>query len=154
MSGDQDGSDPQNLSSTAHPQDVDGDGDFDFRDAAIRAELEVGHTEDTTEQAWHHALVRLARIGFGFVLLIAGAAMMVLPGPGAVVAAAGLTVLSRDVKWADRALRYLRRKVPGLEEEGPIPRSTIVVSVLLMVAAGLALFWWNSGGSETVRGWF
>ena len=87
----------------------------------------------------------------GFVLLIAGLLMMVLPGPGAIVLAAGLVILSRDVKWADTALRFLRRKVPGLEEEGPIPKSTIAVSLMLMAAAGLGAWWWfNGGGSE----WF
>jgi len=134
--------------------DVDGDGDIDFRDAAIRAEREVGHIEDTTEQAWHHVVVRLGRIALGFVLVIAGIAMAVLPGPGALVGAAGLVILSRDFVWADRALRYLRKKVPGLEEEGPIPKSTIVVSVMLMAAAGLFAFWWSTGGSEVVTGWF
>lgn len=134
--------------------DVDGDGDVDFRDAAIRAELEVGHVEDTPDQAWHHALLRLARMALGFLLLIVGIAMMVLPGPGAVVVAAGLVILSRDFVWADRALRYLRKKVPGMQEEGPIPKSTIVVSLMLMGAAGLVAFWWTTGGSEVVSSWF
>lgn len=134
--------------------DIDGDGDVDFRDAAIRAEIEIGHPEDTTEQAWHHVLVRLGRMALGFLLLIAGIAMMVLPGPGAIAMAAGLVILSRDFAWADRALRYLRKKVPGLQEEGPIPKSTIVVSLMLMAAAGLTAFWWTTGGSETVSGWF
>ena len=134
--------------------DIDGDGDVDFRDAAIRAEIEIGHREDSTEQAWHHVLVRLGRISLGFLLVVAGIAMMVLPGPGAIVLAAGLVVWSKDFAWADRALRYLRKKVPGLEEEGPIPKSTIVVSVMLMVAAVLMGFWWVNGGSDTVSGWF
>ena len=134
--------------------DLDQDGDTDFRDAAIRAELEIGHAEDTPKQAWTHVLVRLGRMGIGFVLLLAGIAMMVLPGPGAIVLAAGLAILARDVAWADRLLRYLRKRMPGLEEEGPIPRSTIAMSVMLMVAAGLAAWWWASGGGDTVRGWF
>ena len=134
--------------------DIDGDGDIDFRDAAIRAEIEVGHTEDTVDQAWHHVLVRLGRMALGFLLLLAGIAMMVLPGPGAIAMAAGLVILSRDFVWADRALRYLRKKVPGLEEDGPIPKSTIIVSLMLMAAAGLAAFWWTTGGSEVVSGWF
>ena len=155
MSGDEDVSDLASVSHGSGARDVDGDGDMDFRDAAIQAEMDLmGGGDETIDRAWHHALVRLARIALGFVLLGAGIAMTVLPGPGMVVAAAGLTVLSRDVKWADRALRYLRRRVPGLEEEGPIPRSTIVISVMLMVAATLALIWWNAGGSDTVRGWF
>lgn len=135
-------------------EDLDRDGDVDFRDAAIRAEIEVGRAEETVEQAWHHVLVRIGRMGLGFALLIAGIAMMVLPGPGAVAMAAGLVILSRDFVWADRALRYLRKKVPGLEEEGPIPKSTIIVSLMLMVAAGLMAFWWTTGGSETVSAWF
>ena len=130
--------------------DIDGDGDVDFRDAAIAAELKVGHVEDTPAQAWHHVLIRVARMAFGFTVLLAGLAMMVLPGPGAIVMAAGLVVLSRDVKWADTALRYLRKKVPGLEEEGPIPKSTIMVSVMLMAAAGFGAYWWFNGGQEWI----
>ena len=134
--------------------DYDNDGDSDFKDAAIRAELEVGHVEDTPKQAWHHALVRIGRMISGFVLVLAGLAMMVLPGPGLVAIAAGLVILSRDFVWAERALRYVRSKAPGMEEEGPIPRSTIIVSVMLMAAAGLLAWWWFSGGEATVRGWF
>jgi len=95
-------------------------------------------------------VIAALRMVLGFILLLAGAAMMVLPGPGLVVIAAGLVILSRDVAWADRALRYVRKRAPGLEEEGPIPKSTIVVSVMLMVAAGAAAFWWFNGGEE----WF
>ena len=134
--------------------DLDRDGDSDFRDAAIRAELEVGHTEDTPKQAWHHVLIRLGRMALGFVLVLAGLAMMVLPGPGLVAIAGGLVILSRDFVWADRALRYVRSKAPGMEAEGPIPRSTVIVSLMLMVAAGLLAWWWFSGGDATVQGWF
>ena len=134
--------------------DPDGDGEVHFRDAALQAELETGRAEETPTQAWHHVLVRLARMAAGFVLLALGVAMIVLPGPGAVVMAAGLVILSRDVAWADRALRYLRRKTPGLDEEGPIPKSTIAVSLMLMTSAGLAGYWWLNGGEDTVRGWF
>ncbi|MFT7476518.1 MAG: hypothetical protein ACI81L_003473 [Verrucomicrobiales bacterium] len=136
------------------PADADHDGDVDFKDAAIRAELAVGHADDTPKKAWYHALIRLGRMTVGAVLCLAGLAMMVLPGPGVVVIATGLVVLSRDVKWADRALRYLRRKAPGLEEEGPIPKSTIIVSLMLMAAAGLLALWWFDGGNDTVSGWF
>jgi len=135
--------------------DHDDDHDFDdFRKAAIDAELAVGHKEDTRKQAWYHVLIRIGRMILGFLLLLAGLAMMVLPGPGAIVMAAGLVILSRDVKWADTALRYLRKKVPGLEEEGPIPKSTIAVSLMLMVAAGLGAYWWFNGGEEWFRGLF
>ena len=68
--------------------------------------------------------------------------------------AAGLVILSRDVVWADRALRYLRKKTPGLEEDGPIPKATIAISLMLMAAAGLGSWWWFNGGNDTVTGWF
>ncbi len=136
------------------PGDFDQDGDRDLRDAIIETEINVGHPEDTPTQAWRHALLRIGRMIAGFALMLAGLAMMVLPGPGAIVLASGLVILSRDVKWADRLLRTLRRRMPGLDEEGPIPKTTIVISVMLMVAGGLAAWWWTTGGEETVRGWF
>lgn len=134
--------------------DVNKDGREDFRDAAILAELDTGRSEDTVEQAWHHVFVRVGRMILGFAVLFSGIAMLVLPGPGVVAMAAGLVILSKDFAWADRALRYLRKRTPGLEEEGPIPKSTIVVSLMLMVAAGLAALWWFNGGQDTVTGWF
>jgi hypothetical protein len=134
--------------------DVNHDGKEDFRDAAILAEIDTGHAEDTPEQAWYHALVRLGRMTLGFGVLLIGIAMLVLPGPGAVVSASGLVILSRDVAWADRALRYLRKRTPGLEEDGPIPKSTIAISLMLMTAAGLTAWWWFNGGSGTVSDWF
>ena len=123
----------------------------EFKDAAIEAEMVSGHAEETRDQAWHHVLVRLARMALGFLLMLAGLLMMVFPGPGIPVLAAGLVILSRDVAWADRALRFLRRHAPGLDEEGPIPKSTIVVSVMLMIAAGLGAYWWFAGGGQE---WF
>lgn len=122
----------------------------EFREAAIDAELAVGHVEETRKQAWYHVIIRIGRMALGFLLLLAGLAMMILPGPGAIVMAAGLVILSRDVKWADTLLRFMRKKMPGLEEEGPIPKSTIAVSIMLMVAAGLGGWWWFNGGKEWV----
>ncbi len=41
----------------------------------------------------------------GFTLLVAGALMLVLPGPGLVTILAGLTVLASEFHWARRAKR-------------------------------------------------
>lgn len=43
----------------------------------------------------------------GSSLLVAGAAMLILPGPGLVVILAGLTVLASEFHWARRAKRKL-----------------------------------------------
>ena len=48
----------------------------------------------------------------GAALLLAGAAMLVLPGPGLVTLAAGLGILALEFAWARRLLAALRRKLP------------------------------------------
>jgi thiol:disulfide interchange protein len=52
--------------------------------------------------------MRLLKIAAGFVLLGAGAAMVVLPGPGWLTIAAGLAVLAGEFHWARRALDRLK----------------------------------------------
>lgn len=47
-------------------------------------------------------MIRFARIAGGSTLVVLGTAMLVLPGPGVLTIAAGLTVLSKDVPWAGR----------------------------------------------------
>lgn len=120
---------------------MDGDGDIDFRDAAIQAENEIGRVPENAEQAWRFAIMRIGRMTLGFTIFIIGIIMLPAPGPGGLVVAAGLAILARDVVWADRLLRYLRKKVPGMAEEGPIPKSTILVSILIMGAAFFTMFW-------------
>jgi hypothetical protein len=74
------------------------------------------------------------RIGItiaGFLLILVGAALLVLPGPGLLVIIAGLAVLATEYVWAQRLLRIakqkatqakdaiLRKKDEPQEEEGP-----------------------------------
>ncbi|MEZ5225931.1 MAG: PGPGW domain-containing protein [Acidimicrobiales bacterium] len=49
----------------------------------------------------------------GFTVVLIGIAALPLPGPGWLIIAGGLTILSRDVAWADRLLRYIRKRVRG-----------------------------------------
>ena len=51
---------------------------------------------------------RIGRTVAGFTLLLAGAAMVVLPGPGWVTIALGLALLSQDFPWAQRRLDQLK----------------------------------------------
>lgn len=114
-------------------------------DALIHAELETGEREATIEEAKSHALVRVARMTLGFGVVILGIILMPLPGPGWLIVAGGLTILAKDVAWADRALRYIRKKVPGIPEDGKIPRSSIVTMTVITLAAVAASLWWNFG---------
>jgi uncharacterized protein (TIGR02611 family) len=51
---------------------------------------------------------KIARIIAGFALLLAGAAMIVLPGPGWVTIAFGLALLAPDFPWARNALDRIK----------------------------------------------
>ena len=53
-------------------------------------------------------LKRIARGAAGGVLLIAGIAMLALPGPGWLTIAAGLALLATEFAWARRLLDQLK----------------------------------------------
>jgi len=64
----------------------------------------------------------------GFVLLVAGAAMLVLPGPGIVVIILGLVVLSWEYEWAkhrlDRARTAQKSAVEKLRQKKDRQKNT------------------------------
>jgi len=66
-------------------------------------------------------LARFARRGgvflVGVSLLVAGAAMLVLPGPGIAVILLGLVVLAREFSWARRALDWTRHRALRLKDQ-------------------------------------
>ena len=66
-------------------------------------------------------LARFARRGVVFIvgvaLLVAGAAMLVLPGPGIAVILLGLVVLAREFSWARRVLDWARHRAVRLKDQ-------------------------------------
>ncbi|MEM8905186.1 MAG: PGPGW domain-containing protein [Actinomycetota bacterium] len=110
-------------------------------EAAIEAEFETGVREDTVEEAKAHILIRLIRMTFGFLVLLAGIAMLALPGPGLVTIGAGLLILSRDVAWADRLLQRIRHRLPQ-DADGSVPRSAKVTIALSALGAFAISTWW------------
>jgi len=52
---------------------------------------------------------RVLKIVVGFTVLAAGAAMLLLPGPGIVTIAIGLAILSAEFVWARRWLERMKR---------------------------------------------
>lgn len=54
-------------------------------------------------------VTRAARIVTGFFLIIAGIAMLALPGPGWAAIALGLALLAPHFRWADVALMRLKK---------------------------------------------
>jgi uncharacterized protein (TIGR02611 family) len=53
----------------------------------------------------------------GMTLLLAGAAMLVLPGPGIAVILLGLVVLSAEFLWAKRVLAWARDRFSTIKDQ-------------------------------------
>lgn len=62
-------------------------------------------------------LRRAGVTALGFAVLLAGAAMLVLPGPGLLVIVGGLALLATEYAWADRPLAAMRRRFEKLRRK-------------------------------------
>ena len=79
----------------------------------------------------------------GPLLVLAGIAMLVLPGPGLVAIAAGLGLLALEYEWARRTLALMGRRLSQvrqatLPKEGSRGRRTL--GALLLAAIAMAGF--------------
>ena len=75
---------------------------------------------DTHSAGHHHFGVKMVVVAvLGGLLTLAGIALLVLPGPGFVLVAAGLAVLGTQFDWAKKPLDYARGKAEdGVHEVG------------------------------------
>jgi len=105
-----------------HRHDVWGD-DPEERDASAVVEQIESASHDVARR-WHHhpAFVPIKATGLfigrngkrvavtvvGFAVILAGIAMLVLPGPGWAAIFLGLAILSTEYVWAQRLLRKAR----------------------------------------------
>src|SRR5215207_7412013 len=90
----------------------------------------------------HRERPRIVRFGFvilGFTVLLAGLAMMVLPGPALAVIPIGLAILSLEFAWAARLLEVAIEKAEqakqSAKETTRAQRIIVAVAVVLGVAA-------------------
>jgi hypothetical protein len=86
-----------------------------------------------------HGPKRILRVGLGVILVIAGIAMLVLPGQGILTIIVGLNLIKPD----NAIVRWIRARTPGIPVEGPIPIKAIVIGVVLFVAFGVVSFVWG-----------
>jgi len=114
-------------------------------EAAVQAEFATGEKEGTEAEAKSHALVRMGRMALGIAILLLGIVLLPLPGPGWIVISGGLFILSKDVAWADRLLRYVRKRVPGVPEDGRIPRSSVITMVTVTLGTVALSIWFAFG---------
>jgi hypothetical protein len=113
----------------------------DLEQAAIETELETGRREESIEQAKRHLLLRVVRVTAGVLVCGVGLALLVLPGPGLVVLAAGLALLAQDVPFARRLLERVRKRLPE-GEDGQVSKLFIVLcSAGGVFFMGLSVWW-------------
>lgn len=126
----------------------------DVKDAAIEAEFETGRREETREAAQSHVVIRVFRIFLGFTITIIGIIALPLPGPGWLIILAGLGVLAQDFAWAAKVIGFIRRRIPGIPEDGAIPRRTwIIMGVIMAAATSFSLWYYLADGKSTVGDW-
>lgn len=113
-----------------------------FEEAAIAAEMETGHREETVEEAKRGVVRRFARLIAGFFLVAVGTALLVLPGPGLVVIASGLLLLSRDVPFAARLLEKVQARIPA-DAEGNVSKPVLYGGLVVSAMAVGASVWWT-----------
>lgn len=108
----------------SHRRDVWGDDPEEVDASETVAELEV--VEPGAARRWHEhpAFVPVKVVGrfiqrsgkriavtvAGFAVLLAGIALLVLPGPGWLLIFIGLTILATQYMWAERLLTAAKRK--------------------------------------------
>jgi uncharacterized protein (TIGR02611 family) len=77
-----------------------------------RRRLLEGVRERRERHLERNRVIRVGIAAFGFLVVLAGLAMLVLPGPGLLVIAIGLGILALEFAWAER---LLERTVHRLE---------------------------------------
>ena len=92
-------------------------------------------------------VIRAAVVVVGFTLVVAGAALLVLPGPAFAIIPIGFAILSLEFLWAERlmekALEHADRAKADAMRRTPAQRRMIAAVTVLASAAGIAaiLLW-------------
>jgi hypothetical protein len=109
------------------------------------------------------------RIGLelvGWTLVVAGIAALILPGPGLLMIAGGLVVLSQQYEWAERRVEPIRREAlkGAARSVETWPKICLTSTMIVLIAAtGVLWFvhpaspgwwplsdrWWLPGGKAT-----
>lgn len=83
---------------------------------------------------------RVAMEGLGWILVLAGIAALVLPGPGLLALFGGLALLSQQYAWAERRVEPVKRAALKGAADGVSTWPRIVLSLLgvaFLVACGV-----------------
>lgn len=93
-------------------------------------------------------VIRAGVVLAGFLIVLAGLAMIPLPGPGLLVVAAGLAVLALEFVWAERLLEQTIDQMSKATDQ--VKRASraqqillVVLGALVAVAAVTAAYIWD-----------
>ena len=88
------------------------------------------------------AAKRLVLETVGWLLIVAGIAAMILPGPGLLMIFGGLVILSRQYEWAKRRVRPVERRAKQAAAESVQTWPRIVASLLgVLWLVGVGALW-------------
>ena len=89
-----------------------------------------------------HLFKRFAVTIVGVALLLLGAAMMVLPGPGILVIVGGLALLATEYVWARRMLKTAQAQAEKVQEAAvasPVRTAATLLFGVALLGLGLAM---------------
>jgi intracellular septation protein A len=89
-----------------------------------------------------HLFKRFAVTIVGVALLVLGAAMMVLPGPGILVIVGGLALLATEYVWARRMLKTAQAQAEKVQEAAvasPVRTAGTLLFGVALLGLGLAM---------------
>jgi uncharacterized protein (TIGR02611 family) len=86
----------------------------------------------------------------GVAIIIAGIAMLVLPGPGWVAIFLGLAVLGTEFVWAQRVLRWSKEQAAKAASRAMDPKTRrrnliFLIVGLVLAAVGVGIYLWKYG---------
>jgi hypothetical protein len=95
---------------------------------------------------------RIVRMVVGFSLVVVGVIALPLPGPGWLIVIAGLSLL--PFRWARRTVASIRRRIPGVPEDGRIPlRTLVVMGAVVAAVTGSSIAWGDDLSQWLSRRW-
>lgn len=90
-------------------------------------DVQPGISEDEIEVG----IRRKRQIVLGIVIVLGGIVLLPAPGPGWAIIVVGLNMIKPD----NRLVRVIRRVVPGIPEDGEVPKKVIVIGLVIMAIA-------------------
>lgn len=107
-------------------------------------ETRLGFRAFFAKHAWLDLTYRIVVGVVGAAVVVLGFVLIPLPGPGWLIVFAGLAILATEFVWAERLLRFARRKVHGWTEwvtgQSLAVRALIGLVGLAFVAGAAALY--------------